>query len=90
MADKRQFAQSATQQPAAEALEVTPADSDLPLVEASYTRALYIGIEGNVTVRMAGQENDVTFVAVPAGTMLPIRVSQVRAATTASAIIALY
>lgn len=90
MADKKQFAQSSTQQPAAEALEVTPADSDLPLYGAAYTRAIYVGGEGNLTVRMAGQENDVTFVAAPAGTLLPIRVSQVRAATTATNIVALY
>lgn len=86
--DKKLFAQSSTTQPAGEASEVSPADADLP--SEQYSRALYVGGEGNLVVAMAGLENIVTFANVPAGTLLPIRVSQVRAATTATAIVALY
>lgn len=86
--DKKLFAQSSTTQPAGEAEMITPSDTDLPY--AQYSRAVYIGGEGDLVVMMAGRENIVTFAAVPAGTLLPIRVAQVRAATTATAIVALY
>jgi hypothetical protein len=86
--DKKLFAQSSTTQPAAEAHEVTPMDSDFP--SGNYSRALYIGGAGDLVVVMAGLENVVTFKDIPAGTLLPIRVSQVKAATNASSIVALY
>lgn len=86
MVDKSTFTASATTQPAAEAEMVTPANTDLN----QYSRAVYVGIEGDLTVRMAGKENDVIFAAVPAGSLLPIRVSQVRVGTTASSIVVLY
>lgn len=67
------------------AAAVTPSDSTvLPT-----TRALYIGTTGDLTVIMAEDENEVTFVGVPAGMILPVQVIKVLAATTASNIIAL-
>lgn len=51
-------------------------------------RALYIGGGGNVTVMMRGGAT-VEFVGVAAGTILPIRVQEVRAATTATSILGL-
>jgi hypothetical protein len=78
---------SATTQPAGNALAITPADSDLSII----SRAIYVGTAGNLTVKMAGSENTVTFAGVSAGSLLPIRVTQVLATnTTATNIVALY
>lgn len=52
------------------------------------TRALWIGSEGDVTARFEDGEVG-TLKNVPAG-ILPVRVSQVMAATTAGEIVALY
>lgn len=73
--------------PADNATAVTPSDStDL----AFNSRALYIGGAGNLVVTMVGG-GDVTFTAVPAGSILPIRVSRVKAtSTTATSIVNLY
>lgn len=67
------------------AVDVTPSDSTvLPA-----TRALYIGVTGNVAVKMADDENTITFSNVPVG-IFPIQVIQVLSTgTTASSIIAL-
>ena len=73
--------------PAAGALSVTPNDST-NLAIAS--RGLYIGVQGNVAVEMM-LGGVVTFLAVPAGTVLPIQVVKVmNTDTTATSIIALY
>lgn len=48
---------------------------------------LYVGGTGDVEVRMAKGNNIVTFKNIPDGTFLPVIVSQVRAATTATDII---
>lgn len=66
---------------------VTPADSDL----AVPARALYVGGAGDVAVKALKGGQTVVFKAVPAGAVLPISVSQVRATdTTATYIVALY
>lgn len=71
--------------PAHSAVAVTASDATVIPV----TRALYIGVTGNVAVRTANAET-ITFVAVPVG-ILPIQVDQVRSTnTTATDIIALY
>ena len=68
------------------ALAVTPNDST---VLQSGIRALYVGGAGNVSVVTAGGQT-VTFSGVPAGQILPIQVTRVRATgTTASLILAL-
>jgi hypothetical protein len=59
-----------------------------PLPE--YTRALYVGGAGNVVCRLIDDDDDTTFTAVPAGTVLPIRVSHIRATSTATNMVALY
>jgi len=68
------------------ALAVTPSDSTvLPT-----TRGLWVGVAGNVAVTMADDGNNITFVGVLAGSILPIQVTQVLATgTTATNIIAL-
>jgi len=74
-------------EPASNAEDVTPDDgSDL----ATVSRALYIGMSGNLTVVMAGEQT-VMFAGVPSGTFMPIRVKRVKASgTSASQIINLY
>ena len=53
-------------------------------------RMIWVGGTGNVVVLMAGDTVAVTFTAVPAGTMLPVNVTRVMAATTATLLIGLY
>jgi hypothetical protein len=73
--------------PPEQATAVVPADGlDLVCV----TRAIYVGGAGNLRVRMQGGA-EVTLAAVPAGALLPLRVTRVLAAgTTATAIVALW
>jgi hypothetical protein len=52
-------------------------------------RALYVGGAGDVAVRAPGSSTTITFVGVPAGTVLPIVVGKVMAATTATSIVGL-
>ena len=69
--------------PASTAVAVT---EDVPLAKTS--RALYVGVAGDLVVTMAGG-GDATFKNVAAGSFLPIRVTVVKAATTATDILAL-
>lgn len=75
----------AADQPAGRAEAVTPSDStDLTYL----SRALWIGVAGNVAVTMASGDA-VTFVGVAAGTLLPVRVSRVKSTgTTATSLVA--
>lgn len=69
------------------AAAITPNDST---VLDPPTRALYVGVGGELTVRMLDGE-DVTFASVPAGSVLPICVDKVYDANTdADSIVALY
>lgn len=72
--------------PAIDGEAVTPSDS----VDLAYvSRALYIGGDGNLSVITKGGTT-LTFTGVKAGTILPLRVSRVRATgTTATAIVSL-
>ena len=71
--------------PARKFAPITPADTALAVIP----KALYIGGAGNLVVYEADGTTAVTFV-VQSGAVLPVRVSQVRAATTATGIIGLY
>ena len=53
------------------------------------TRALYVGVTGDVKVTLAGGASMI-FGSVPAGTFLPVRAKQVWATSTAQSIIALW
>lgn len=67
---------------------VTPHDSN---ELANVSKALYVGGAGNVSVIAADDSTAVTFTAVPAGSILPVRAKIVRStSTTATAIVALY
>ena len=69
-------------------VEVTPDDGDD--LDDGPCRALYVGSAGNLVIHdFAG--NQVTFAAVPAGTLLPVRARRVMATgTTADDIVAVY
>lgn len=73
--------------PAGNAAAVSKHDTN----ELAYvTRGIYVGGEGDVAVTMAGGGN-VTFVAVPAGTILPVRVTKVLSTgTDATSIVAIW
>jgi len=58
-------------------------------VEIPVTRALYVGVGGDIKVTMADGQV-VTFVGVPTGVVLPIQVSKVMLTTAATDILALY
>jgi hypothetical protein len=72
--------------PYAEAAAVTKSDDTV----LTTTRALYVGGTGNLSVVMAGSGDTVVIESVPAGMLLPIRVTKVLAATTATKIVALW
>ena len=74
------------QDPAKSAAAVTPSDATV----LSGVRGLYVGGTGDVVVMMQEGASAVTFTAVPAGVVLPVRVRQVMAATDATGIVALY
>ena len=72
--------------PAIQALTLTP---DTPLEVT--TRGLYVGSGGDIGVIMEGGATAVTFVGVPGGTVLPLRIRQLNTAgTSASAILGLF
>lgn len=56
--------------------------SDATVFDPS-TRGLYVGGAGDVAVRMIGGQS-VTFVAVPAGTFMPLQVDQVLSTGTSA------
>jgi len=74
--------------PATSSVAVTPNDSE----ELAYlTRALYIGVGGNLSVKLRDDSTAVVFVGVAEGTVLPLQVKQVMATgTTATNIVALW
>jgi hypothetical protein len=75
------------QHPALRATAVTPSNS----TELTGVRALYVGGAGNVAVILKEDTVAVTFVAVPAGSILPLAVTKVMSTNTdATDIVALY
>lgn len=72
--------------PATRAEDITPDDG----TDLDIPRAIWVGGTGNLAVTMA-EGQTVTFVAVPAGFMMPIRVKRVLSTgTTATSIVGLY
>jgi hypothetical protein len=87
----QELAASSVTNPALNALAITAADADL----ADFTRGIYVGTGGDLAVVMAGEdlatETVVVFKNVASGSILPIRVRQIRTTlTTATDIIALF
>ncbi len=68
---------------------VFPANASQSSDRVQVTRAVWVGGAGDLSVTMISGDVAV-FVGVPAGTILPIQVKQVLAATTASQILGLY
>lgn len=67
------------------AASVTPSDSG-----GTYAIALYVGGAGDVAIVTEGGDT-VTFAGVPAGTIIPVRVSQVKSTgTTATDIVRMF
>jgi len=90
MADRFSKFYTNTNDPASNAFAIT-SDSENDL--ANSTRAIYVGTTGDLTVTMvdSGTANTfVTFATVPAGTVLPIRVQRVSAATTANNLVGMF
>lgn len=72
--------------PASGGFPISPSDST-DLVEV--TRAVYIGTGGAIAGIMQGGE-EVTFISVPGGTLLPVRLRRIKATgTTATALVGL-
>jgi hypothetical protein len=68
------------------AVAVTPNnDTDL-----GCTRAIYVGVGGDLAVRFAGSLTTITYVGILGGTTKAIQVDRVMAATTALSIVAEY
>jgi hypothetical protein len=71
---------------------VAPAGGAAALVEhdtnliSPVCRSIYVGTTGNVVVDMAREGTDQTFAAVPAGTVLPIRIKRFKTASTATGV----
>lgn len=65
--------------PATEHFAITPANTDL----ARQPRAIYVNVTGNVEI-MDLDGVTLTYIAVAAGTVLPIAAKQVRTGTTAT------
>lgn len=87
MTDVYEYVSGGITAPANRAAAVTPNDSsDLAFV----TRALYVGGAGDIALVTSGGDT-VTFAAVPAGSILPVRAKRVlTTGTTATNIIAIW
>jgi len=64
--------------PSYQAFAITPGAGDL----ANMTRAIYVGVSGNVTATMYDGVTSVTFVGMLAGQIYPIRCSKITAGPT--------
>lgn len=73
--------------PANGAAAITPSNTtDLTV----YARGIYVGVGGNITVDMTDSGTNITFLAVPQGTILPVQVKRVYSTgTTATNLVAL-
>lgn len=73
--------------PAAECFDITASDAqDLPRA----TKAIYVGVGGDIVLRAVDSDQDVVLQGVSNGAVLPIRVRAVRSSgTSASALVGL-
>lgn len=66
---------------------VTKSDS----TDLTGARAVYVGGAGDVALMAIGDSAAVTFTAVPAGSIIPVRITRVMSTnTTATSIVAIY
>ncbi|SNS16492.1 hypothetical protein SAMN06295912_10266 [Sphingomonas laterariae] len=88
MADAFATNADAVHAPATRAAAIVPHDSN---ALTDITKAIYVGSAGDLTVRASRDGADHVWRAVPAGSILPIRASHVRASgTTAADLLGLY
>lgn len=88
MANRNTHSDADTANPSGSAVAVTPHDTNV--LTTGVTRALYIGVSGDVEVVLADGGTAVVFKSVPIG-ILPVRAQIVKATlTTATNILALY
>lgn len=73
--------------PSRTAFAVSKSDTTDFLDSGVVPKALYVGDAGDIVVTMVDDSTDVTFKNVASGTILPIRVRKVKAATTAANIV---
>lgn len=67
--------------PARNCFAITPSDTaNLPVLP----KAIYVGSGGTLVIRAADAVSDVTFMNVPSGSILDIRVTSVRATGTSA------
>ena len=86
MTDRFESFRGGVESPANDGFAITPSDSTDFALD---TRAIYVGVAGNIAVVMQSGAV-VTFVGVPAGTILPVRAGRVNATgTTASSLLGL-
>lgn len=83
MTDKFQKFYSTLESPGKSAFSITPANTALDV----FTRAVYVGGDGDLVVTLVDDDTPVTFASVGAGSLLPIRVSIVHTTTTANSIV---
>jgi hypothetical protein len=68
---------------------ITPHDTNASIVGSP--TAIYVGVAGNIALRLVGDSADVTFVGAAAGSILPLEASHIRStSTTATNLVALY
>lgn len=84
------FESNRLESPALNAVDLDAAKSDtVDLTEP--TRAIFTGAGGTIIVNMVGTGTSITFANVPAGSVIPLRVSRVYATgTTATGLVGLY
>lgn len=85
--DKFQNSSDSLTAPAQVCFEIVPSDT---LDVAQVTKAIYVGEAGDVTLRSVDGPDDVTFLNVPSGAILDVRVKAIRSTgTTAASIVGL-
>lgn len=84
--DYSNFPKQKTTSPAAYFASVTPADSALP---NGPCRGIYVGGSGNLAI-LTPDAQTITFTGIATGVIHPISAVQIKAATTATLIIACY
>lgn len=84
MAPRNQYPARGSLDGASDGFAITPADADL----ADITRAIWVGTAGDLSVVMASGAT-LLLKNVAAGSLLPVKVARINAATTATDIVGL-
>ena len=82
-------ARDTAESPAKNSFSITPHATNE--VGTYLPRAIYVGVGGDIAMRLVGDGADITWVGVPTGAVLPVRPLYIRATgTSATNIIGLY